>query len=730
MANEQDWVDGRLRVMDTGPAFNATYNYSSHRGTVWDYKGMAIKVGDGGVLFDRARLRLAAGWTGGWVKHSDKRFGFLNTPTPVGQMIFTTGDSAGWASTAGGWTPAVTAMTPLPREWAKFRGHYLHGSHVVLSYTVGGVGVLDTVADEPGDGSSIIARSLEIAPTKEQLTLQVCQFLPGNRKGGVVDGVRLAAVQNQTAWTAAALVGPDDLALNLDESAHATVTIPPSEQPRRFKLLLWRCPITDLPAMLARAKASAPPADLSAWTKPGPARWGAPIETKGQLGANDGPLALDTLTVPYDNPFRALMFLTAIDFLPNGDAAVCTAHGDVWLVSGIDQNLDKLRWKRFATGLFQPMGLKVVDGQIVVLERGQLTRLHDTNGDGEADFYECICNDWYTGPGEHSYDTCLETDAPGNFYFFKTGDTDTPTGGCLLRVSKDGSKLEIYATGVRHPIGLGMGPNGMVTGADQEGNYMPATRIDAYRPGGFYGDLRAHHRAQQPKTFDPAMVWLPREADPSAGGQVWVPSKEWGPHGGECLHLSWGRCRLLRLYREQVDGQWQGAAIDLGLFFLSGSKCGRFNPKDNNLYVVGLNGWQTAARRDGCLQRVRATGLPFRTLSDWQTTKSGVKLTFSVPINATAASDPARWTVNAWNYVWSADYGSKHWSAADPRKQGEDTWLVERAEVSPDGLSVTLTIRGWRPVMSLRVKYALPAADGGAPLAGTIWGTVNRLAAK
>jgi hypothetical protein len=55
---------------------------------------------------------------------------------------------------------------------------------------------------------------------------------------------------------------------------------------------------------------------------------------------------------------------------------------------------------------------------------------------------------------------------------------------------------------------------GMVTGADQEGNYMPATRIDAYRPGGFYGDLRAHHRAVPPQIYDPAMLWLPREADP------------------------------------------------------------------------------------------------------------------------------------------------------------------------------------------------------------------------
>src|SRR5205807_726397 len=176
--------------------------------------------------------------------------------------------------------------------------------------------------------------------------------------------------------------------------------------------------------------------------------------------------------------------------------------GDVWVVSGVDSRLEKLTWRRFATGLYQPLGLKVVDGKIVVLERGQLTRLHDANGDGEADFYECVNNDWHTGGGEHSYDTCLETDPAGNFYFFKTGDTDTPTGGCLLRVPKDGSRCEVVATGFRHPIGLGVSPAGIVTGADQEGNWMPATRIDQYKPGGFYGDVRAHHRAVPPTIYD------------------------------------------------------------------------------------------------------------------------------------------------------------------------------------------------------------------------------------
>jgi hypothetical protein len=66
--------------------------------------------------------------------------------------------------------------------------------------------------------------------------------------------------------------------------------------------------------------------------------------------------------------------------------------GEVWIVSGLDESLEHLRWRRFATGLNQPLGLRVVDGVIHVLGRDQITRLHDVNGDGEADFYECFSN--------------------------------------------------------------------------------------------------------------------------------------------------------------------------------------------------------------------------------------------------------------------------------------------------------------------------------------------------
>ena len=60
--------------------------------------------------------------------------------------------------------------------------------------------------------------------------------------------------------------------------------------------------------------------------------------------------------------------------------------GDVWRIEGLDDSLSNVRWQRFASGLHQALGLVVADGKAYVLGRDQITRLHDLDGDGEADF--------------------------------------------------------------------------------------------------------------------------------------------------------------------------------------------------------------------------------------------------------------------------------------------------------------------------------------------------------
>src|SRR5262249_33984774 len=89
--------------------------------------------------------------------------------------------------------------------------------------------------------------------------------------------------------------------------------------------------------------------DLTPPTKGGPKRWGEPIVTPLVRGKEDGPFAIDTLTIPYKNRFGALFFCTGLDFLPDGRIALCTCHGDVWLVT-VNEKAGTCSWQRFATG--------------------------------------------------------------------------------------------------------------------------------------------------------------------------------------------------------------------------------------------------------------------------------------------------------------------------------------------------------------------------------------------
>ena len=728
-AIEANWVDGRFRAMDTGPFLNCTMRYPLGKDQPMVYKATVVKLGDkGGVVFDRSTIRLAAGWTGGWLKHSDRRFGLMNTPMPKGEMVFTNPSGPGWAASDWGWDVAWGPTRPLPADWVKYRGLYVHGNRVVFSYRVDQTEVLEAIGIE-GDRFPIITRSIERAKSKTEH--QAAQFrLPADTYEEKATPSRKrsyylspTAGGKQLAFAVRGYAGGITDLHNPKGTTTPIVAFSPADHPLRLKLLAAIVPETERNAFAQHVDDTQDAEDLAKFTKGGPKRWGEPIVTKLVRGVDAGPFAVDTLTIPYKNRFNALFFCTGLDHLPDGRIAVSTCHGDIWLVT-VDETASTCSWQRFATGLYHPLGLKVVDGKLVVLETGQLTRLHDLNDDGEADFYECITNDWHTGGGEHSYDTCLETDPEGNFYFFKTGDTHTPHGGCLMKVSKDGAKVEVFASGFRHPICMGMSPTGILTGADQEGNWMPGTRIDEYRKGGFYGDLRAHHRKIAPKTYDSPLCWLPREVDNSAGGQVWVPEGTFGPLEGLPLHLSYGRCKPFVLLRQECDnGTVQGGVAALDVGFLSGVCRGRFGP-DGHLYVCGLTGWQTAAQADGCLQRVRHTGKPLDVPVKMVVNDNTMRLTFSRPLEAKSATDAANFRAAWWNYIWSGEYGSKRWKVSDPLVEGQDEFAPRSAKLLDDGRTVELTFEKLIPVMQMQVAYNLDARDG-RKVVGSVYLTIN-----
>jgi cytochrome c peroxidase len=423
------------------------------------------------------------------------------------------------------------------------------------------------------------------------------------------------------------------------------------------------------------------------------------------------------LTLPFENPYKALFFVGGHDFFSNGDIAFCTVHGDVWRVSGVDDKLERLVWKRFATGLFQPLGLKIVDNQVHVLGRDQITRLVDRNADGEADEYQCYCNSFPTSTGGHDYVTCLETNSRGEFHFVHA------TEG-LMRVSKDGRVCNSVATGFRNANGMSIGSGDEITVAPQEGEWTPGSVINEVREGGHYGyggPRAGHGSAGQ----DPPLAWLPRMMDNSSGGQVWVTSDTWGIPRGQLLHFSYGKCRLMLVPRERVGDITQGAVVEIpAVGFASGAMRGRFSPRDGQLYVSGLKGWASAAVDDGCLQRVRYTGkLPALPI-DRQTYANGLAVTFLQPLDKATAEDPGSYHLEQWNYRYSAGYGSPDLKLSDPAAEGHDEVAVRSATLMDDGRTVFLEIPWLKPANQTSIQYSLRTAAG-LPLRQTLVATTH-----
>ena len=717
LALSQDPKDsGKGADMDYGPFFSSTVSRtkSEKDADILAFKGITVKVGkDAAVCYDTDLLRMAGAWTGGFL---DLSFTHMATskglfPTrPGAPLKFATKVGPGWGKGDDFKDPRAQNRGPLPKDWAQYKGLFVDGDHVVLSYTVGSVPVLEMPGFLESGSATAFTRTFNLGPSDAPLKLLVFDDdAPGHVEVGLAAAPGTAKLETS---------GKSTIFLNIP--AHAA--------PVRFMVILWIGAKGDLSSVKQIP-------DLAAHCNGGLPRWTAPLVTKGVLGKDDGPLAVDTLTLPDENPWKSWLRTSGLDFFPDGRAAVSTWSGDVWVCSGIDATLEKLTWKRFATGLYEPLGLKIVDGLIYVLGRDQITRLRDLNGDGEADAYESFCNLGVTMASYHAFHYDLQTDREGNFYYLVGGNHVEPEvllHNCLLKVSKDGSTIETLATGFRATNGMAIGPNDEIVCADNEGNWMPAARFDWIKKGGFYGFVsdpahtNAAHPAPKRPDPEPPLCWIPKAQDNSSGGQVWVSSDKWGPLKGHLLHTSYGTASLFHVLTQNVGGVMQGGVVQFPQKFATGLMRARFSPADGDLYVTGLRGWQTAAVRDGALQRVRVTGKPFRTVAEMKVTKAGVALTFTDPLDPETAADAGSYAAQQWNYETSAKYGSPDWSVADPKKKGRDTIEVAAAKLSGDGKTVTLEIPGLKPVMQMGIKVRVRSADA-APVSLDVYLTINKV---
>ncbi len=680
------------------------------------YKGIAVRLdpGAGGVaagkawmMFDHDLMRIAGAWTGeGFIDWEAILFNEKHniSPRTVGELHFENETGPGWAHPQTGTfeDPRFQARDgrrfgPLPRDWAHYKGLFPFEDRLILSYTVGEAQILETFGlDSLGD-QPVFTRTLNTTVSDDLLKMRVAPV-----------GASVALT-----GTGAELEVEDDfLVVNFT-----------GKEPGKIKLFLAAPGVKGLEA---HAKAAAPAESLVGFTKGGPARYPKTLETAILPGQQEGAFQVDVLNPPFNSPWKNQLRLSGLDFFEDRNKAViCATDGDIWLVEGFIENEQKLTWQRIASGLFQPLGIKVIDEEIFVTCRDQIVRLHDLNGDREADFYESFNNDHQVTDHFHEFAMGLQADAEGNLYYAKSArharEALVPQHGTLLKVSSDGQQTDIIATGFRAANGVCLNPDGTFIVTDQEGHWNPMNRINWVEEGGFYGNMFGFDPPADSTDsgMEQPLVWVERERDRSPSELLWVDSEKWGPLNGKLLNFSYGYGKVYLVPFEKIDGQVQGGIVELPLpRFATGVMRGRFNPEDGHLYLCGLSAWGSTQPQLGGLYRIRKTETPVNLPVGIQAQKDGVLLTFTEKLDESSVHELSNYTVATWDLLRSRKYGSKHYN--------EKELAVSAVELGPDKKSLKLKLPEIEPTWVMEIQYRLESEQG-ETVEGLIQNTIHQL---
>ena len=695
--------------MDFGPALFWTLQVAP--GNIAQ-KGIAIRLDDGpgGVskgrawmVYDHDTMRVAAATTGSFVDWKGIAFdGSHGTHTSLtGDRHFVNPVGPGWASADGKWEDARLVgrdgkrYGPLPRAWAHYEGLYLHGTKVVIAERINGTRVLESPGWIAHPSTPVFVRTLNTAQSNKPILLRIAPdsvnvVLAGDGSLRRADGF----------W-----IG------ELPGGAKTRLFISRAEP--------------DALAALAKSE-TGPRFDLEPLTRGGPPRWPGRFAAS-VAGKADGPFIADTFPFPAENPWNSWMRPSGFDFVPGGNAVVlATWNGDLWRVENLMSPAPaEVRWRRIATGLFQPLGVKFRGQDLFVTCRDQLARLHDLNDDHEIDFIENFNNDHQVTEHFHEFAMGLQTDSTGNFYYAKSArhalDSVVPHHGTLLRVGADGSRTDILATGFRAANGVCLNDDGTFFVTDQEGHWMPKNRINRVKVGGFYGNMFGYTAVTNTSdsAMEKPMVWITNAKDRSPAELLWVPKNAWGNLGGSLLNLSYGTGRAFIVTSEEVAGQWQGAVCELPMpAFLTGIMRGRFGT-DGALYTCGMYAWAGNAIGPGGFYRIRRNEkkpayLPLAV----HAMKGALRVTFSDPLDRASVNSDA-FAFKVWSLKRTADYGSKHYD--------EHPLEVTAARTGADARTVTLDIPALAPTHCYELKARVRGANS-ENIERSLHGTIHRLA--
>jgi mono/diheme cytochrome c family protein len=685
------------------------------------------------ACFDTDLLRMSVVWQGkmsltgmSMISYQTPANKKNNIPQVSGRVLTRTSYYAGWQASqnisfsdprAPQANPLEVGRGPIKEKGTRWSGLRLKNKEVSLSYSIRG----NQIQERPRailSGKEVgFERNFLIKTLKEDLDLVISDF--ADIKDISIKENNVLITDKQDKVTAITFMGPK-LAGKFVwlENKHLVLRLKKNKKPLSFKVLVWQGEKKNISAFEAmKALPLLRPESRGKIHK----YWPETIITSGNLSKKKKAFVIDEIPLPLKNPWNRQLRLAALDFFDDGRAAVLTFDGDVWIVSGLDAALKKVSWQRFASGLNEPLTIRIVNGQIYVGTRAQITRLHDKDGNGEADFYENFCNLVIQSGETRENLMALVPKAGGGFYVSKGGALSFgPKGhkmmtpgfrpgaahsGVIVEISKDGRAVEVFATGLREPY-LSIDPQTQtLTASDQQGHFVPTTPLYLVNKGDYFGvPATAHQKPIPPIT--PPLCWIPHEVDGSGMRQVWLRNSQLGPLNNSLLHLSYTHGQLYKVFINKNTNPQQAAILPLDIKIPTALMMAELHPKDGLLYMLGFKVWGSYTEKVSGFYRLRYQKKETVIIKNVTASDKGVLIEFYCQLDKTSVYNMNSYEVKRWNFERTSRYGFKDLYKTNGDK-GRELLTVNSATLSKDEKSIFLSIPNMKTVKTMSVSYYL-----------------------
>ena len=396
-------------------------------------------------------------------------------------------------------------------------------------------------------------------------------------------------------------------------------------------------------------------------------------------------------------PSSFLPKVGGLAFMEDGRMVVCTWEptGSVYILSNLEQkDPEKIKVKRIAKGLAEPLGIQVVDGDIYVLQKQELTRLVDTDGDEMIDEYQTVSNQWQVSSNFHEFNFGL---LYKDGYFYGNLSTGILPGGAsakqvsdrgkTIKISQKDGAVEFLTSGLRTPNGIGFGYKGEMFVADNQGDWLPASKIVHITKGAWYGSRSVDFEGTEGLEETQPVVWLPQDEIGNSPSQPGILKD--GIYKDQMIHGEVTHGGLKRVFVEEVNGKLQG-----GVFrFTQGMEAGvnriAWDNEGKNLYIGGIGNpgnWQHSGTQWYGLQRFSFNGKSTFEMLAVRAKSNGVEIEFTEPIGLNYGNRAEDYEIKQWYYKPTAEYGGP--------KMDERKLAIKSVNVSQDRKKVFLELGG------------------------------------